>query len=114
LVPLYATGKHGNPEKVVDQVLTTFASAGYIIKGAKLLDAQEYPPRIKVEKWGMPNEGAASAWLTLRNAYKVIDDGHRADQAKEFARVPGCYLLGRTFRLFGRLHPKYRFSHCKM
>jgi hypothetical protein len=106
LVPLYATGKHGNPEKLVDQVLATFASAGYIIKGAKLLDAQEYPPRIKVEKWGMPNEGATSAWLTLRNAYKVIDDAQRADQAKEFARVAWMLLVGEDFSFVWETPPK--------
>ncbi|KAE9362710.1 SET domain-containing protein [Stipitochalara longipes BDJ] len=106
LVPLYATGKHGNPEKLVDQVLATFASAGYIIKGAKLLDVHEYPPRIKVEKWGMPNEGATSAWLTLRNAYKVIDDAHRADQAKELARVTWMLLVGEDFSFVWETPPK--------
>jgi hypothetical protein len=97
LVPLYATGKHGNPEKLVDQLLSTFSSAGFIIRGAKLLDVEEYPPKIRVEKWGLPDEGATSAWLTLRNAYKAFGDAHRAEQAKGFARVSWMLLVGEDF-----------------
>jgi len=106
LVPLYATGKHISNEKAVDQVLSTFASAGYIIKGARLLEVEELPPRIRVEKWGLPNEGATSAWLTLRNAYKAWGDMDRAEQAKEFARISWMLLVGEDFSFVWENPPK--------
>jgi len=106
LVPLYATGKHGNVEKLVEQVLATFASPGYIIKGAGLFDIEEFPPTIIVQKWGLPDEGATSAWLTLRNAYKALRDEHRAEQAKEFARITWMLLMGEDLSFVWENPPK--------
>ncbi|KAN0105814.1 hypothetical protein V8E51_008690 [Hyaloscypha variabilis] len=106
LVPLYAMRKHGNPERLIKQVLATFTSDGYIIKGAELLDVQDYPPSIKVEKWGLPDEGATSAWLTLRNAYKALGDTHRAEQAKEFARITWMLLVGEDVSFVWENPPK--------
>jgi len=77
--------------------MSTFASAGYIIKGAGLLEVEELPPRIQVEKWGLPNEGATRAWLTLRNAYKAWGDMDRAEQAKEFARISWMLFIREDF-----------------
>jgi len=106
LVPLYAMRKHGNPERLIKQVLATFTSDGYMIKGAELLDVQDYPPSIKVEKWGLPDEGATSAWLTLRNAYKALGDTHRAEQAKEFARITWMLLVGEDVSFVWENPPK--------
>jgi hypothetical protein len=87
--------------------LATLASAGYIIKGAKLLpDIDEFPPKIRVERWGLPDGGATSAWLTLRNAYKAIGNIDRAEQAKDFTRISWMLLLREDFSFVWENPPK--------
>ncbi|KAK2629035.1 hypothetical protein QTJ16_002138 [Diplocarpon rosae] len=44
-------------------------------------------PRIAVHRWGVPVDGATSAWLSLRSAYKVFGQIELADQAEELARI---------------------------
>ncbi|PBP18043.1 SET domain-containing protein [Diplocarpon rosae] len=44
-------------------------------------------PRIAVHRWGVPVDGATSAWLSLRSAYKMFGQIELADQAEELARI---------------------------
>lgn len=104
-------GKHGNPDKLIKQVIGAFGSAGYIIKGTELLDVQDCPPSIKVEKWGLPDEGATSAWLTLLNAYKTLGDTQRAELAKEFARITWTLLVGEDVSFVWEPHQRLRLNH---
>ncbi|CAG8983418.1 hypothetical protein HYALB_00000586 [Hymenoscyphus albidus] len=52
-------------KKVVDQVLATFESLGFIIEGARASSSQR--SKIIVRKWGFSYNGATSLWLTLRD-----------------------------------------------
>ena len=106
LVPMYATCKHKNIEKLVDQVLSTFSNAGYVIRGAKLMNVEDHLGTITVERWGLLDKGATSAWLALRNAYKAVGDAERAEQAKEFGRISWMLLVGEDFSFVSDDPPK--------
>ncbi|KAK0112748.1 hypothetical protein ONS95_014483 [Cadophora gregata] len=65
------SAKKGDPENVIEHVLAAFESLGYVIEGARITPSPS--TRLIVRKWGAPHDETTSAFLSLRNIYKLFD-----------------------------------------
>jgi hypothetical protein len=79
-------------KEVIEHVLATFESAGFVIEGARV--TKSLSRKIQIRQWGCPNSGATQAWLTLRNTYKSLGENDLAEQAKELAHITYMLLAG--------------------
>ena len=86
------SAKKGEPEKVVEYVLAAFESLGFVIEGARTTPVPG--KKLIVKKWGAPHIGATSAFLSLRNVYKLFELTELAEQAKEYARISWMLIAG--------------------
>jgi hypothetical protein len=84
--------KRAESNKVIEHVLAAFQGVGFVIEGAGVTELAS--EKISVRKWGVPHDGATSAWLTLRNVYKQLGKEELAKQAMEFARITWMLLVG--------------------
>lgn len=76
----------------VDRILAAFESVGFVIEGASLSNATD--PKIIIRKWGVPHDDASTAWMTLRNSYKLRGNHELAKQALEFSRITWMMIFG--------------------
>ena len=100
------SAKIGEPEKVIEHVLAAFESVGFVIEGARTTPVPG--KKLIVKKWGAPHTGATSAFLSLRNVYKLFELTELAEQAKEYARISWMLLAGGIPLLYMIIHQRSR------
>ncbi|KAG4410888.1 hypothetical protein IFR04_015970, partial [Cadophora malorum] len=98
------SAKIGEPEKVIEHVLAAFESVGFVIEGARTTPVPG--KKLIVKKWGAPHTGATSAFLSLRNVYKLFELTELAEQAKEYARISWMLLAGGIPLLYMIIHQR--------
>lgn len=77
---------------MIEHVLAAVESVGFVIEGARITPVPGQ--KLTVKKWGAPHIGATSAFLSLRNVYKLFGMTALAEQAREYARISWMLIAG--------------------